>query len=367
MKKKHVLLLLCFLLVAAAGTLLYLSVSGETPEPEINRARKLLAEAERVEAPRYAPDQYRDAAAYYDSAMSAWSRENERLIFFRDYSGIAEYATRSSELSNRAIGRSRNAKSRVGDILEARIGELGREISRFEVDFGNFPMESRHREELTRCKLRYEEGLILFGRQDYPSCREKLDSVEKSIENLSAFYEERLKTYLVRYPVWSEQVEQAMAQSRRRKTYALVVDKLARELRVVKDGKNRYTFAVELGMNWIGDKQQKGDKSTPEGMYRVIDKKMNGETKYYKALLLDYPNEDDRTRFSQNKKNGVLRPDVEIGSHIEIHGSGGKGTDWTDGCIALKDEDMNIVFNLCPVGTEVVIVGSTRPFHEVSR
>jgi len=94
---------------------------------------------------------------------------------------------------------------------------------------------------------------------------------------------------------------------------------------------------------------------------------MNGETRFYKALLLDYPNEDDRTRFTQNKKKGVLGTDAEIGGHIEIHGVGGKGADWTDGCIALKNKDMNVVFNLCPVGTKVVIVGSTRPIHEVTR
>jgi murein L,D-transpeptidase YafK len=122
---------------------------------------------------------------------------------------------------------------------------------------------------------------------------------------------------------------------------------------------------VELGANWVGDKMQQGDKSTPEGVYRILDKKQNGQTRYHRAFLLDYPNEEDKRRFSLNKKNGTLEQDAEIGSHIEIHGRGGKGIDWTDGCIALTDSDMEQIFQMCPVGTRVAIVGSTKSLDEL--
>ena len=56
----------------------------------------------------------------------------------------------------------------------------------------------------------------------------------------------------------------------------------------------------------MGDKNQQGDKSTPEGLYKITDKKSNGQTTFYKALMLDYPNDDDKKRFLQNKKNGVI-------------------------------------------------------------
>ncbi len=60
-------------------------------------------------------------------------------------------------------------------------------------------------------------------------------------------------------------------------------------------------------------------------MYKIIEKKQNGQTKYYKALLLNYPNEDDKKRFLANKKNGIISKDAKIGNLIEIHGNGGKG------------------------------------------
>jgi murein L,D-transpeptidase YafK len=125
-------------------------------------------------------------------------------------------------------------------------------------------------------------------------------------------------------------------------------------------------FSIELGSNWIGDKNQQGDKTTPEGLYKIISKKSDGETKFNKALLLNYPNEDDKKRFSINKKNGIIKPGANIGNLIEIHGEGGQGIDWTDGCIALKNDEMDILYTACPVGTHVTIVGSLRPLHELS-
>jgi len=48
-----------------------------------------------------------------------------------------------------------------------------------------------------------------------------------------------------------------------------------------------------MGSNWIGDKMKMGNQSTPEGNYKILKKKKDSETRYNKALLLDYPNEED--------------------------------------------------------------------------
>jgi len=111
---------------------------------------------------------------------------------------------------------------------------------------------------------------------------------------------------------------------------------------------------------------QQGDKSTPEGHYKILEKKQNGQTSYHRAFLLDYPNDADKKRFTLNKKNGIIHQNASIGNLIEIHGSGGKGTDWTDGCVALRDSHMEELFALCPVGTRVTIVGSTMPLNRLT-
>ncbi len=91
------------------------------------------------------------------------------------------------------------------------------------------------------------------------------------------------------------------------------------------------------------------------------------KTKYYKALLLNYPNEEDKKRFIQNKESGHIRATAKIGGLIEIHGNGGKGADWTEGCIALPDLLMDQLYASCAIGTPVTIVGSLGSLSDLTK
>jgi murein L,D-transpeptidase YafK len=145
------------------------------------------------------------------------------------------------------------------------------------------------------------------------------------------------------------------------------VDKFSRNLFIYQNGILTNTFHVELGANWIGDKRYAGDKATPEGFYRITKKLNNNKTKFYKALLLNYPNETDLESFNMERQNGTIHPSTEIGGAIEIHGQGGVGSDWTNGCIALKNSDMDIVYGCASQGTLVTIVGSLKSFDEIMK
>ncbi|MFH0756795.1 MAG: L,D-transpeptidase [Bacteroidota bacterium] len=339
--------------------------TNEPPYKEINTARKMISEAELVKASKYAKEHYIEAAEYYNAAMIAWKRENDRFILFRDYRGIVELSGKSSESSRKAIAAAKANISKVEEVLEIRMNMLGERMKDFDVRFSSFPMNSSLRNELAKSRLQYSEGVLAFKNKNYSICQSKLDSAEINLNRIFALYEEKLRSYLNEYSKWTGMVEKTVLYSKKNHAYCIVVDKLARECILYKDGKvmNRYT--VELGVNWMGDKKQQGDKSTPEGMYRITAKKSNGQTRFYKAFLLDYPNDDDMKRFQQNKRSGAIHKDAAIGNLIEIHGQGGKGADWTDGCIALSDGDMDVLFKLCPAGTRVAIVGSTRSLNEL--
>ena len=82
-------------------------------------------------------------------------------------------------------------------------------------------------------------------------------------------------------------------------------------------------------------------------------------------MLLDYPNHDDRIRFQEEVDKGSLPENAEIGGLIEIHGDGGRGINWTDGCIALSNKDMDVLYRKVQKGSMITIVGSLRPFKEV--
>ena len=157
---------------------------------------------------------------------------------------------------------------------------------------------------------------------------------------------------------WRRQAAETIAQSKASGEAAIVVDKLERKLYVYAAGRKVGTFEAELGIKGLRQKLHAGDQATPEGRYRVTQVRGVGRTQFYKALLIDYPNQEDRARYSFGRRTGQVPPGTGIGSLIEIHGDGGQGRDWTDGCVALANGDMDLVFARARVGTPVTIVGT---------
>jgi murein L,D-transpeptidase YafK len=100
-------------------------------------------------------------------------------------------------------------------------------------------------------------------------------------------------------------------------------------------------------------------------MYKVTKKKKGVQTRYYKALLINYPNEQDVIEFKNSVKKGILSKRAKSGGLIEIHGDGGKGFDWTNGCVALTNSDMDRIYDIASIGMPVNIVGSLTSLNEI--
>ncbi len=157
---------------------------------------------------------------------------------------------------------------------------------------------------------------------------------------------------------WHSWIRQAIEISRQTGGVSFVVIKERHRLEVYRAGKLVKSVPVDLGANSINQKLHAGDRTTPEGLYHITKKKSYGQSKFGMALLLDYPNAEDRRRFQAAKARGELTRRTAIGGLIEIHGEGGKGYDWTDGCIAPDNRAMETLFKEASVGTMVAIVGS---------
>jgi L,D-peptidoglycan transpeptidase YkuD (ErfK/YbiS/YcfS/YnhG family) len=157
---------------------------------------------------------------------------------------------------------------------------------------------------------------------------------------------------------WRHWAQATIEDSRSSGSAAILIDKLRRRVFVYNAGKVLGSFAAELGANGLRRKEHAGDRATPEGRYRVTQMKDSRSTRYFKALLINYPNDEDRMLFSLGKRRGTIPTRAGIGSLIEIHGEGGQGQDWTDGCVALRNEDMEKVFAWSRIGMPVTIVGT---------
>jgi murein L,D-transpeptidase YafK len=196
-----------------------------------------------------------------------------------------------------------------------------------------------------------------LGAQGRPD--EALGRIEAAVSDVQLAEEvavELLGRYFDRRQVaaWRALADDTVRESRERGTTVIVISKLERKLTLYRAGIPAVVCDVGLGFNGLSDKRHAGDSATPEGRYKVTRK--NPSSRYYKALLIDYPNNEDRRRFAEGKRAGTIPARVGIGGMVEIHGGGRDSL--TEGCISVDDEVMERIFALSAVGTPVTIVGT---------
>jgi murein L,D-transpeptidase YafK len=134
----------------------------------------------------------------------------------------------------------------------------------------------------------------------------------------------------------------------------LVVNKAKRELLLYGKGRLLRSYKIALGRAPVGPKLRKGDGKTPEGAYIISGR--NGASAYHKSLRISYPNAADRERARRQR----LDPGGDIMIHGLPNGQGYVGAahrmiDWTDGCIAVTDSEIEEIWRLVPNGTRIQI------------
>ena len=135
---------------------------------------------------------------------------------------------------------------------------------------------------------------------------------------------------------------------------AVVVNKAAHQMILLKDGKEIRKFWIALSDRPYGAKQYEGDKRTPEGTYTLdyVKKRSN----YYKAMHISYPNAKDiaNARSMGKRPGGMIMVHGQPPSRSEYQETVQR-TDWTNGCIALLNPDLDIFLSLVDVGTPITI------------
>ncbi|NDF11332.1 MAG: hypothetical protein EB060_00740 [Proteobacteria bacterium] len=134
----------------------------------------------------------------------------------------------------------------------------------------------------------------------------------------------------------------------------IVVFKKRRTMYLMQDGQSIRKYPISVGRNPVGQKIKKGDQRTPEGLYRIINKKPHSI--YYRSLQISYPNATDIANARKRK--------VNPGGDIVIHGfKRGRDAfdkeidyfDYTDGCIRVSNADLDEIWSLVPIGTPIQI------------
>ncbi len=133
------------------------------------------------------------------------------------------------------------------------------------------------------------------------------------------------------------------------------VDKSERRMELVDNGTVVRTYTIALGGNPVGPKRREGDGRTPEGIYTL--KGRNPQSAFHRSIRISYPDEADRAAAAARGEN----PGGDIMIHGQPNGWGWWGWltqrfDWTNGCIAVTDAEMDEIWTLVPDGTAIEII-----------
>jgi len=333
---------------------LFLYQRDDPPAAAYNNAKAALDLATVANAHRYADSTYAAAEVAIRAGQMEIARQNGRLALLRDYDKADVLILSGQTLAVRAREEaearvhSLDSLSRDAYLRFDRELDLCREA--LDGNLTNFAAE-RH---WAAAQLALNTGWRLINKGEYEEATKSIERGKVSLRQVMEAIAEVANNEKGKIATWRAWVRDTVAQSAQNGNHAVIVDKSAHKAYLLDGGKIVKTYRCDLGWNSAEQKYFQGDGATPEGKYRITAVKRS--SKYYRALLLDYPNDTDKRRFAENKRRGLISRYARIGALIEIHGSGGRGEDWTDGCVALTNGEMDHLMKRVGVGTPVTIV-----------
>lgn len=313
-----------------------------------------------LRAPEAAPEEYSrfvrqwislKARVQLDDDLIRWPWESSDLENeLRRLYTMGEHTV--SQLHERQASQHRTAQAKI-----ARLEEQLRAItSRVESIDGRILLG----EKVVQTDLLVKQARSYFEQKDFQRAMQAAEKADHALKAQASLLSQELGRYAdeSRIVYWQALAKQTIDWSRIHQSTAIVVSKADRELTLYKSGRKVLSYPVRLGFNGMLEKQFQGDGATPEGRYRVTDKRGQGQTQFYRALTLDYPNAEDHRRFQFAKRAGRISPTKGIGGQIEIHGADNELLARTLGCIMLDNSNMAVLYEGVSVGTPVTIVGA---------
>jgi len=332
--------------------------------PEVREVEIQENDLWRAGAEIYAPEDYKQYKIALRNAKDHLIKENKRFIWFRDYEPIQKEFSGILSQGKQVLKKIDEQKQTKSNTILSQIDYFQDRIRTLKKASSLINEGRLSRRSLTKAEVILNEVMSLHEKSKYIEAEAKLKTIPQHLTLARELISPILSRYsntsqITKWRVW---VDETIERSKEKGTYCIIVSKADKKLMLYKNGSHYKTYPVGLGKNGYTDKLHAGDKATPEGKYYIIKKKPR--SRFYKALLINYPNEDDRRQFIIAKKKGAISRSVGIGGLIEIHGGGKDGM--TDGCISLENAHIDELFSLVDVGTPVTIVGTTEYANSIS-
>jgi len=334
--------------------LLFFYQRDEAPLLIFNNAKAALDRAAQAGAVRHANAAYCAADSALRAGQMEMAYQNGRLALLRDYDSADLSLDRAVQLATDAKSQSEARIHSLDSLARDQYGDLEHELTLCREALDGTLINFSAERYWASAELALRASLVLIGRSEYEEAMKSADKGKKALKQVVEALAEAANNEKGKIEVWRSWVSETVSASLKNNNHAVIIDKSAHKAYLIHGGKVIHTYGCDLGWNSAEQKYFQGDGATPEGRYTVTAVKRS--SKYYHALLLSYPNDLDRRRFAENKRKGMISKYARIGALIEIHGSGGRGEDWTDGCVAFTNRDMDHLFKYAAVGMPVTIV-----------
>jgi hypothetical protein len=324
------------------------------PVTSLENAKSALKLAAKAGALRYAEKPYRSAESVLKNGWMEMAHQNGRLAPFRNYAVADSFLNLAIQMAHQAELQAQERVRYLDSLAQNQQAELQKELLVCREALDGSLMNFKAERYWSSAELSLKTSQLLISQGEYEEAYQTASKGRESLHQLIETLAESANDEAKKIDVWRNWVQETVEESRTKGIHAVIVDKSAHKTYLVHAGELVHTYNCELGYNSAHQKLFSGDGATPEGKYQISTVKRN--SKYYKALLINYPNQLDRNRFAENKRKGIISSHARIGGLIEIHGGGGRNEDWTDGCVALTNQEMDHIMQYVTVGTPVTIV-----------
>lgn len=302
----------------------------------------------------YAEPLYRQSEDLIAQGWVEMGKVQGQLWFLRDFSRAESLFYQAELIARQAFQKSldsivvlRTTSLQEADSLRAELVQW-----RSILDGGLIHYDADAWWKRARINLQTAEQLIKEGY--YQEAFRHIYLGEQALGRVGQLLTERLNSEHTHLSTWRTWANRLIEHTRREASYGILIVKSERKLYLYHRGERVQSYLCDFGFNPASPKLFAGDGATPEGEY-MVDKVIT-KSRYYKAFHINYPNDQDQRRFEEAKRKGVITRSAKIGGLIEIHGEGGKGKDWTRGCVAVSNEVIDTLFKYVGIGTPVTIV-----------
>lgn len=321
-----------------------------------------------LRAPEAASDEYAHFVRQWISLKARVQSDDDVIRWPWEANDVEEELRRLQEEGGATVDRLQERQSEQRQMAESKLTWVQERLQLIATQVESIDGRIVLGERPVQADLLLKQARSFYEQQEYRRSMEAAERASRALLAQTTVLTRELGRYAddKRIAHWQAMAKHTIDWSRTHQTTAIVISKADRTLILYKNGHKIQSYPVRLGFNGIREKQYQGDGATPEGRYHITTKRGRGQTQFYRALVLDYPNADDRRRFDHAKNSGKIATSKSIGGQIEIHGVENELMAQTLGCIMLDNPQMATLFERVSPGTPVTIVGALTGRNSVA-